>query len=103
MSAMKEELASQIAALSSIVDSRLAAMEAKLEEGWLDKQQFVSCEELMQEQDSKLVDQDDKLMANVTSSGWPTMQQQCHQKVFGQCLMVDATSLLPFVVLSSHD
>jgi hypothetical protein len=84
---MKEELTSQIAALSSGVDSRLAAMEEKLEEGRLDKQQFVSCEELAQEQDSKLVEQDDKLTANATSSGWPTMQQQCHQQVFGLCWM----------------
>jgi hypothetical protein len=41
---------------------------AKLEQGRLDKQQFVSCEEVTQEQD-------DKLVANATSSGWPTMQQ----------------------------
>jgi hypothetical protein len=47
MSAMKEELTSQIAALSSDVDSRLAAMEMKLEEGRLDKQQSVSYKELM--------------------------------------------------------
>jgi hypothetical protein len=80
MSAMKEELTSQIAVLSSVVDSRLAAMEAKLQEGLLDTHQFVSCscKELMQEQE--LVEQDDKLTANVTSSGWPTMQQQCHYK-----------------------
>jgi hypothetical protein len=82
---MKEELTSQIAALSSHVDSRLAAMEAKLEQRRLDKQQFVFCEELM------LLD--DKLTANATSSGWPMMQQQCHQpddcldhvNIFGQC------------------
>jgi hypothetical protein len=64
MSAIKEELISQIAALSSDDDSRLAAMEAKLKEGRFDKQQFVSCKELTH-----------KLMANATSSGWPTMQQ----------------------------
>jgi hypothetical protein len=40
-------------------------MEANLEEGRLDKQQYVSCEELTQEQD-------DKLTANETGSGWPT-------------------------------
>ena len=55
MSAIKEELISQIAALSSDDDSTLAAMEAKLKEGWFDKQQFVSCKELTH-----------KLMANAT-------------------------------------
>jgi hypothetical protein len=54
-------------------------MEANLEVGCLDKQKFVSCEELTQ-------DQDDKLTANATFSGWPT-QQQCHQQVVGHCWM----------------